>query len=139
MAKLETISIRTSAREELVDITALVQDVVRATGVRSGMAWICSPHTTAAITVQENADPDVQSDLLDHLRRMVPQRPDFRHGEGNADAHIKTSLVGASQGIPVEEGRLQLGTWQAIFFCEFDGPRSRRVVVRVLADATSPE
>jgi secondary thiamine-phosphate synthase enzyme len=129
---LKTISIRTAGREALVDITAQVQEVVRATGVQSGVAWICSPHTTAAITIQENADPDVQSDLLDHLRRLVPQRPDFQHSEGNSDAHIKTSLVGASQGVPVEDGQLHLGTWQAIFFCEFDGPRSRRVLVRVL-------
>ena len=132
MAKLETISVRTSAREELVDITRQVQEAVHATGVRSGMAWVGSPHTTAAITIQENADPDVRTDLLAHLRHLVPQSEKFRHAEGNSDAHIKTSLMSPAHPIPVEDGRLHLGTWQAIFFCEFDGPRSRHVWVKVI-------
>jgi secondary thiamine-phosphate synthase enzyme len=132
MAKLETISVRTSAREELVDITRQVQEAVRASGVRSGMAWVGSPHTTAGITIQENADPDVQVDLLAHLRELVPSSTRFRHREGNSDAHIKTSLVGPGQAIAVEGGLLHLGTWQAIYFCEFDGPRSRHVWVKVL-------
>jgi secondary thiamine-phosphate synthase enzyme len=129
---VKTIAIRTSAREELVDLTQQVQDAVRASGVRSGLAWILSPHTTAGITVQENADPDVRTDLLGHLRELVPRSGAFRHSEGNSDAHIKSSLVGAGQAIPIEGGRLLLGTWQAVYFCEFDGPRSRRVLVKIL-------
>ena len=132
MAKLETISVRTSAREELVDITRQVQEAVSATGVSSGMAWVGSPHTTAGITIQENADPDVRVDLLAHLRQLVPRSDRFHHSEGNSDAHIKTSLVGPAHPIPVEGGRLHLGTWQAIYFCEFDGPRSRQVWVKIL-------
>jgi len=132
--KPEALSIHTSAREELVDITDLVQRVVAASGIRSGMAWVCSPHTTAGVTIQENADPDVKTDLLAHMRQLVPHQAHFRHQEGNSDAHIKTALVGASQAVPVAQSRLLLGTWQAVFFCEFDGPRSRRVVVKVLGD-----
>ena len=131
---MEPLSIRTSAREELVNITGQVQRVVSASGVRSGMAWIYSPHTTAGITIQENADPDVRHDLLRHLAQVVPRSADFLHREGNSDAHIKTALVGASQAVPVEDARLLLGTWQAIFFCDFDGPRNRRVHVKILGD-----
>jgi secondary thiamine-phosphate synthase enzyme len=130
--KLQTIELRTSAREELVDVTRQVQALVRGTGIRAGLVWIGSPHTTAGITIQENADPDVRGDLLSQLCELVPRRPDFRHREGNSDAHIKTSLVGSSQLLALVDGRLALGTWQAIYFCEFDGPRSRRVQVKVL-------
>jgi secondary thiamine-phosphate synthase enzyme len=131
-SKIDTISVQTSAREELIDITRQVQDALRTNGCRRGVAWIYCPHTTAGITIQENADPDVRSDLLDHLRVVVPRRVDFRHREGNSAAHIKSSLVGASHGVPFEGGRLLLGTWQAVFFCEFDGPRSRKVLVKFL-------
>lgn len=131
-AKPETLSIKTSAREEIVNITAQVQRVVAASGVKNGMTWVYSPHTTAGITIQENADPDVRSDILDHLRRLVPRDAGFKHAEGNSDAHIKSALMGPSQAVPVADGRLLLGTWQAIFFCEFDGPRSRRVLVKVV-------
>ena len=129
---LKTIAVRTTAREELLDLTQQVQEAVRQSGIRTGMAWIMSPHTTAGITIQENADPDVRTDLLSHLRELVPRSAAFRHSEGNSDAHIKTSLVGASQAVPVEGGRLHLGTWQAIYFCEFDGPRSRQALVKIL-------
>jgi secondary thiamine-phosphate synthase enzyme len=133
-ARLEALSVRTSAREEIVDITEQVQRVVSTCGARSGMVCVYSPHTTAGITIQENADPDVRADILAHLRELVPRLASFRHQEGNSDAHIKTALVGPSQAIPVEDGRLLLGTWQAVFFCEFDGPRSRRVLVKVVQD-----
>ncbi len=129
---LKTIAIRTTAREELVDLTQQVQETVRQSGVRTGVAWIMCPHTTAGITIQENADPDVRADLLSHLRELVPRSAAFRHSEGNSDAHIKSSLVGASQAVPVEGGRLHLGTWQAIYFCEFDGPRSRHALVKIV-------
>ena len=133
METIETLTIRTSSREELVDITDQIQGVVGNWAIRSGMVWVYCPHTTAAITIQENADPDVKTDLLHHLRQLVPQRGDFRHSEGNSDAHIKSSLIGPSQAVPIKDGRLVLGTWQGLFFCEFDGPRNRRVIVKGLA------
>jgi secondary thiamine-phosphate synthase enzyme len=132
--KPDSLSIKTSAREEIVNITDQVQRAVAASGVKAGIALVYSPHTTAGITIQENADPDVRADILAHLRELVPRRAEFRHREGNSDAHIKSALVGASQALPVADGRLLLGTWQAIFFCEFDGPRSRRVQVRVIGN-----
>jgi secondary thiamine-phosphate synthase enzyme len=134
MAKLEVITIQTSSREELVDITRQVQELVKNSGVHSGMIWVYSPHTTAGLTIQENADPDVRLDLLRQLSDLVPRRVDFKHREGNSDAHIKTSLMGVAHPIPFEGGRLNLGPWQAIYFCEFDGPRSRRVQVKVMSD-----
>jgi secondary thiamine-phosphate synthase enzyme len=130
--RLETITIQTSAREELVDITRQVQEIVRNSGARMGMIWIYSPHTTAGITLQENADPDVRFDVLSHLRKLVPREAGFRHREGNSDAHVKASLIGASQAVPLDNGRLLLGTWQALYFCEFDGPRSRKVLVKIM-------
>jgi len=131
--QLEEFPVRSASREELIDITTLVSAAVRRTGVESGLATIYSPHTTAAITIQENADPDVRTDLVGHLARLIPQNAGFRHREGNADAHIKASLVGSSQTVLLDDGKLCLGTWQAVFFCEFDGPRSRRVLVKVIA------
>ena len=131
--ELQQISVRTSRREEMVDITSDVARVVAASGVDSGMVWIYSPHTTAGVTIQENADPDVKRDMLDHLGRLVPPRPDFKHMEGNSDAHIKTSMMGPTQAVPIDGGRMTLGTWQGIYFCDFDGPRSRRVLVKILA------
>lgn len=132
---LRTLSIRTSSREELVDLTQQIQEIVRASGVRSGMVFVISPHTTAGITIQENADPDVRADLLAHLAALVPRSAGFRHSEGNSDAHIKSSLMGATGAVPIEGGKAVLGTWQAIYFCEFDGPRSRRVLVQILPAA----
>lgn len=120
-------SISTSKREQVVDITAKVQDYLSKNGFRSGVVLVHSPHTTAGITVNENADPSVKRDFLDQLDEMVPQDPAFEHAEGNSDAHIKGSLIGFSQSFIVEDGRLQLGTWQGIYFVELDGPRSREV------------
>ena len=137
-SRLEALAVRTSAREELVNITEQVQRVVSSCGGKSGMVCVYSPHTTAGVTIQENADPDVRTDLLAHLRQLVPRQAGFRHREGNSDAHIKTALVGPSQTIPVKDGRLLLGTWQAIFFCEFDGPRrSRQIICTVLASEST--
>jgi secondary thiamine-phosphate synthase enzyme len=130
---LEEIPVRTTRREEMIDVTTLVRAAVRRTGVEAGVAYIYCPHTTAGVTIQENADPDVRTDLLGHLVRLVPHDAGFRHSEGNSDAHIKTSLVGPSQVVPLDEGQLGLGTWQSVFFCEFDGPRSRKLLVKVLA------
>lgn len=124
--------VRTSRREELVDVTKLVAEAVVRSGVRDGAALVSSAHTTAAVTVNENADPDVCRDLLDGLSAIAPLERAWRHREGNSDAHLKTSLVGFSAMVPVENGSLVLGTWQGIYLCEFDGPRVRRLDVTVL-------
>jgi secondary thiamine-phosphate synthase enzyme len=126
---MDTISIRTQRRETLQDITSQVQDYIRAHGFARGVVTLYSPHTTCGVTINEGADPDVARDMIQTLRRLVPLTGDYRHAEGNSDAHVKTSLVGSSQQILVEEGRLCLGTWQRIFLAEFDGPRSRNLWV----------
>jgi secondary thiamine-phosphate synthase enzyme len=127
--------IKTSRREELVDVTRQVAEAVRESGMQGGVAVISSPHTTAGVTVNENADPDVARDLLVGLERLCPLHADWRHAEGNSDAHLKTALVGTSLMVPFESGRLLLGTWQAIYFAEFDGPRSRRFNVTIIPGA----
>ncbi len=132
------LDVTTRARCELVDITALVAAAVHDAGARDGAVLVYCPHTTAAITIQENADPDVRHDLLLALESAVPDvaaRGRYRHAEGNAPAHVKAALLGSSQLVPISAGELQLGTWQGIFFCELDGPRSRHVLLRFLADA----
>jgi secondary thiamine-phosphate synthase enzyme len=128
-----TLELRTTTREEMVDVTSLVRGAAKRAGLEQGVVIIYCPHTTAAVTVQENSDPTVKSDMLMQLRKLVPQDAGFKHGEGNSDSHIKSSLIGVSTTIPVESGRLMLGHWQAIFFCEFDGPRDRRLIVKPLA------
>jgi len=129
---LKEFTVRTREREQLVDVTAEVRKAVAESGVRSGTALVFAPHTTAAVTINENADPTVCSDLLQGLRELAPRAQGFyRHSEGNSDAHIKSSLVGASELVIVENSRLVLGTWQAVYFAEFDGPRSRRLYVKV--------
>ena len=124
--------VSTSRREEFVDITKEVGRLVAENGLGEGAVLVYSPHTTAGITINEGADPDVKRDMVAHLARLVPVHPDFRHAEGNSDAHIKTSLMGPSQLVPVSGGRLELGTWQHIYLCEFDGPRRRTVLVQLL-------
>lgn len=133
MARTGDVTLRTTERCQLLDITADVRRAVRASGVRDGLCLVWCPHTTAGITVNENADPDVPADLLLGLGKVVDARWPFRHGEGNSDAHLKSTLVGCRTTVAVREGDLRLGTWQAIWFCEFDGPRTRRVEVTVLA------
>jgi secondary thiamine-phosphate synthase enzyme len=126
-------TVTTSRRDELVDITGEVRRLVRASGARAGLCVVWCPHTTAGVTVNENADPDVAADLLMGLARVVDARWPFRHAEGNSDAHLKSTLVGCSRTLVVRGGDLLLGTWQGVFFCEFDGPRTRTVEVQVLA------
>ncbi len=123
--------VRTSSRLEMVDITRHVRDAVASHAAGDGWCTVYVPHTTAGVTINEGADPDVASDILDALERIVPSGGSYRHREGNAAAHVKASLVGSSARVPIEGGRLALGTWQAIFFCEFDGPRSRTVLFDV--------
>ena len=122
----------TKSRNQMIDITSQVSEVVGQSGITDGDAIVYCPHTTAAITINENADPSVPHDILLTLEQLLPQhRPGYRHSEGNSDAHCKSSMIGCSEQILIKGGALQLGTWQGIFFCEFDGPRSRRVVVQV--------
>jgi secondary thiamine-phosphate synthase enzyme len=129
---VESFEVRTRARCELVDVTDEVRRAVERTGVKEGICFVFVPHTTAAVTVNEAHDPDVARDVSDALSRLVPAGPGYRHREGNADAHVKAVLVGSSCRVPVADGRLLLGRWQGVFFCEFDGPRRRSVEVRVL-------
>ena len=133
MDRQHTLEIKTSRREQLLDITDQVRQAVRSSGVQAGLVEIYCPHTTAGILIQENADPDLKDDILDGLRGLFA-REGWRHGEGNADAHLKAILVGASARVPIRDGKLALGTWQDIYFGEFDGPRQRRVLVEILGD-----
>lgn len=125
------ISISTKSRIEMVDITMKIRDAVNKSGIQNGVCMIYCPHTTAGITINEHADPDVASDILTKLSKLVPYRENYSHLEGNADAHIKSTLVGCSEQVIVENGHIQLGTWQGIFFCEFDGPRSRKIWIGI--------
>ena len=120
-------------RIELIDITSHVQNIVKRSGIKEGVCYVYVPHTTAAVTINENADPNVINDIQNYLNKLVPFDGPYSHAEGNSDAHIKTSLVGCSKIIVVTNGGLLLGTWQGIFFCEFDGPRNRKVHIKVTA------
>jgi secondary thiamine-phosphate synthase enzyme len=124
-------TLQTSGRSQLIDITSRVREAVTASGIREGLCTIFIPHTTAAVTINENADPDVVRDFLYELDKIVPWQDGYRHAEGNSAAHLKSSLIGVSEQVLIENGRLMLGTWQGIYFCEFDGPRTRRVLVRI--------
>ena len=128
------IQVKTSARTQMIDITAQVREAVRSSGVTEGLVHVYAMHTTGAITINENADPAVEADILACINKVIPFEDGFRHLEGNSAAHIKASLFGTSEVIPLEGGRLLLGTWQGIFFCEFDGPRQRKVNLKILRD-----
>lgn len=129
---MQTFTVKTSRRTDFVDITARVADLVRRSGVTEGACLVYVPHTTAAVTINENADPSVVRDITAELDKLVPWSDGYTHGEGNSAAHIKSSLIGCSVTIPISGGGLTLGTWQGIYFCEFDGPRSRQVIVKVM-------
>jgi secondary thiamine-phosphate synthase enzyme len=124
---LESFTVETSSREELKDVTSKVKEIVKGSQVQNGVCTLYVPHTTAAITINESADPDVAKDIVDKLSELIPRDKGYRHREGNADSHIKSTLVGNSARVLIENGKLQLGTWQGIFFAEFDGPRSRKI------------
>ena len=130
---MQTILVKTDRRTQLLDVTAQVQKAVTSSGVASGVCYLYVPHTTAAVTINECADPDVARDVEGALDRLVPKTGPYRHSEGNSDSHIKSILVGCSQMVPVESGKLALGRWQGVFFCEFDGPRERRLQVKVIS------
>jgi secondary thiamine-phosphate synthase enzyme len=124
--------VKTNSQTEMIDVTALVQDQVTQSGISDGLCVVFVPHTTAAVTINESADPAVKHDILMVLNKIVPWKEAYRHMEGNSPAHLKTSIIGSSETIVVEKGRLVLGTWQGIFFCEFDGPRTRKLDVRLV-------
>lgn len=128
---MERLKIKTPSKTAMIDITSKVQELVKRCGVVSGMCTVFVPHTTAGITINENADPDVVSDILMEMNKIVPFEDGYSHMEGNSSAHIKASIFGFSQQIIVEDTRLMLGTWQGIYFCEFDGPRNREVYIKI--------
>ena len=132
--KVEQIQVPTHQREELIDITDKVRSFIGKIGLQNGLIILYVPHTTAAVTINENADPDVARDILYKLNKEIPQRDNYHHGEGNSDAHIKSSLVGASEQVIVSDGKPVLGTWQGIYFCEFDGPRTRKLFIKAISD-----
>jgi secondary thiamine-phosphate synthase enzyme len=129
---IQTFQVKTTTQTEFIDITHSVREAVQKTGVGDGICIIFIPHTTAAVTINENADPSVIQDIVMELNKIIPFKDQYRHLEGNSPAHIKASLVGCSEFIFIESGKLVLGTWQGIFFCEFDGPRNRKVHVKVM-------
>lgn len=129
---MQTFKVKTQKRAEFIDVTDMVRRAVAESGVTEGICCACAPHTTAGVTINESADPAVQADILRKLEEIVPRDDRYRHSEGNSDSHIKASMMGASAVIPIQSGRLALGTWQAIYFCEFDGPRDRTLLVQVI-------
>lgn len=129
---MTTLTVESRRAVELIDVTREVRQAIRSSGVRNGLAVVFTPHTTAAVTINENADPDVVSDIVMALNKIVPLQDNYRHAEGNSAAHLKSSLVGASETLIVVNGEPLLGTWQGIYFCEFDGPRKRSLQVQVI-------
>ena len=130
---METMQVRTGSRVQFLEITTRLSEIIGRSGVQEGVAVVCVPHTTAGITVNEAADPSVVQDITAKLSELVPHHGSYKHSEGNSDAHIKTSLVGSSIHLIISRGSLVLGTWQGVFFCEFDGPRTRKVQVQILS------
>lgn len=132
---MEKISIKTNNRVDLIDITDKVQTIVTKGKVKNGICFVFCPHTTAGLTINENADPAVRTDITNTLNKIVPANAAYTHGEGNADSHIKSSLLGSSLAVFIEDGQLSFGTWQGIYFCEGDGPRSREIWVKIQGDS----
>ena len=132
--KTEEINLKTESREDMIDITSMVNSAVKKSGIKEGLCCVYTPHTTAAVTINENADPDVPPDILKGIKSLKLESVSYKHIEGNSPAHIKSSLIGCSETVIIDNGRPLLGTWQGIFFCEFDGPRNRKVYVKVTGD-----
>jgi secondary thiamine-phosphate synthase enzyme len=128
---MKEITVQTNSPTEMIDITELVQAIISDNKIKSGICVVFTPHTTAAVTINENADPDVTHDIINAMRKILPPGIQYKHAEGNSPAHVKSSLVGVSELVLVENGHLVLGKWQAIFFCEFDGPRKRQIIVKL--------
>ncbi|MBI4838904.1 MAG: YjbQ family protein [Nitrospirae bacterium] len=131
---LKTVNVRTKSKNEFVDITQDIQDTVSESNIKTGMCYVYAPHTTAGITINEGADPSVVKDIQATLSKLAPVDSNYSHAEGNSDAHIKSLLTGLSEVVVIDNGKLILGAWQSIFFCEFDGPRNRRVLVKIIGD-----
>src|SRR5690554_3332037 len=131
---LKKINVRTKSRTEFIDITREIRRIVKESGISDGIVTVFVPHTTAAVTINENADPDVVADIIMEINKVIPFQDSYKHFEGNSAAHIKSSLFGVSESIIIADGELLLGTWQGIYFCEFDGPRHRKVYVKINAD-----
>jgi secondary thiamine-phosphate synthase enzyme len=129
---MEKFTVHSTAHTSIIDITQEVQSIVNKSGIKNGICYVFIPHTTAGVSINENADPDVKSDMLMVINKVIPLHDSYQHMEGNSAAHIKASLFGNSETVFLKEGRLQLGTWQGIFFCEFDGPRTRQVWINIL-------
>lgn len=127
----KTLNVKSKAKTEFIDITEEIRDIIKESGTKGGICYIYVPHTTAGVTINEGADPSVKRDILTTLNRLIPFEGDYQHMEGNSAAHIKSTLVGSAQFVLIEDGKPLLGTWQSIYFCEFDGPRHRRVLVKV--------
>ncbi len=137
MPAMKTEHISTRERNQIVDLTPRVQAAVRESGITDGLCVVYVPHTTAGVTINENADPDVKQDMLAKLSQLIPERENFyQHGEGNSDSHVKTALIGPSVTLIIDAGKLVLGTWQGVYFCEFDGPRTRTVHIKILPHPT---
>ena len=132
----KTLEIKTNSQTELIDITRQIQELVSENSVKEGLCQIFVPHTTAAVTINENADPSVKRDILKELNTVIPFDDNYHHSEGNSAAHIKSSITGPSLAVIVHQGRLKLGTWQGIYFCEFDGPRNRQIWVKMMNDTS---
>ena len=130
---MKIIEVKTRAKEELIDLTSQVKEEIAHSSIKNGICYVYVPHTTAGATINENADPSVKEDILMTLKALVPDNLPYRHSEGNSPAHVKASLIGSSVNIIIDEGGLRLGTWQGIFFCEFDGPRSRKVYIKAFS------
>ena len=131
---MKIVTIETTEHNQMIDITSIVQTNVKELGIKDGVCYVFVPHTTAAVTINENADPDVVRDILNTLSKLIPHIDNYRHLEGNSDAHVKASLFGNTATVVVNNGKLVLGTWQSLFFCEFDGPRKRKIMIKVLVD-----
>ena len=130
---IKEISLSTKERNELIDVTSEVKKIVNESGIKEGLCVVYCPHTTAAITINESADPDVQTDIINHLNKLVQESQEFKHAEGNADSHIKSSIIGCSETLIIKDNKLVLGTWQGVMFMEADGPRNnRKVIVSVI-------
>ena len=131
---LKEITVQTNTQTQMIDLTSQIQKVVRESGVSEGLCCVFIPHTTAGVTINENADPSVKHDIIMELNKVIPLNDHYRHLEGNSAAHIKASIIGSSVNVPLENNHLLLGTWQGIYFCEFDGPRPRKVYVKIISD-----
>ena len=129
---MDEISVKTSSHTQFIDITSKVSEVLQKTGIKDGLCTVFTPHTTAGITINENADPDVPRDIMEEMGKVIPLNDGYDHIEGNSAAHIKSSLFGCSETVIIRNGSLMLGTWQSVFFCEFDGPRNRKVWVEII-------